>query len=236
HLDPLNFRFLAPITLLLLITGLILMTELLERGVDDWRYKAFVWILPLGVVAWPIPGFLPQLQLTMVWVLLVITELLLKVGPTIKNRAVGWLVLVAIFGFHLRSRMEPQGLPDSARHRAIAVWLRETLPSGTVYAGSRGARDLLLEAPEYIQLIGVSASARNPELWLDREDLIGLQRRYGLRVLIFPGPPSPVGASDYGPWLAHLMADPDLAPEIGVVVNRAGFRAVVLAPPPPTEP
>jgi hypothetical protein len=233
HVDPVGYRFLAPITLLLLMTGILLAAEFLEREAAPPIYRAWGWLLPLPLLAVPLPSFLPQYHIFGAWLVLIAAEGIARIGPAWRHRAVGWLVLVSMLGFHLQAWQTPRPAPRQSRHGNIAAWLRTYAPPGSVYAGSRAARDVLLEAPEYLQLMGVSATQDNPEVWVTAEELERLQRRYGLRYLIFPGPPSPEGAARYGPFLAELMAAPDLPATKGRVITRKGFRIVELAPPPP---
>lgn len=232
HFDPVSFRFLAPVTLLLLVTGLILAAEFLERGDLPLAYRQWGWLLPVPLLALSFRAIPAQHQLVGVWVLLCASEALCRVGPVFRERAIGWLVLVAMLGFHVKSAQVPLVIPQQARHGHIAAWMRQHVPPGTVYAGTRAARDLLLEAPEYVQLIGVSSTVNRPELWLDADSLQQLQRRYGLELLIFPGPPSPSSAAAYGPYLAQLMTKGDLPPHMGEAIAFGNYRVVWLPPPP----
>lgn len=232
--DPVSFRFLAPATLLLLITGIILAAEYLERGELPLAYRMWGWLLAFPLLWVEFRGIQPQQQVVAVWLLLLISEGLARVGPVLRQRAIGWLMLVAMLGFHLYAHQRaPLPLPAQARHGHIAAWLRAHVPPGTVYAGTRAARDLLIEAPEYVQLIGVSATVDQPERWLTAADLRGLQEQYGLRYLIFPGPPSPIGAMRYGPLIEHLASYPDPHPAWGQVLHRGRFRIIELADPLP---
>lgn len=230
--DPVSFRFLAPATLLLLITGIILAAEFLERGDTPLVYQQWAWILPMPLLVLRIKGILPQHQIVYTWLLLCVCEAVAKVGPVVRERAIGWLLLVAMLGFHIKSAQSPLEIPKQARHGEIAAWMRQHLPPGTVYGGTRASRDLLLEAPEYVQLIGISSTVNRPEQWLTEESLHDLQRRFGLSVLIFPGPPSPLSSSAYGPYLARLIDDPDLPRSMGIAIETGKYRIVLLEPPP----
>jgi hypothetical protein len=179
-----------------------------------------------------IKGILPQHQIVYTWILLCVSETIAKVGPIVRERAIGWLLLVAMLGFHIKSAQAPLDIPKQARHGNIASWMRTHLPPGTVYGGTRASRDLLLEAPEYVQLIGISSTVNKEDQWLTEESLHELQRRYGLSVLIFPGPPSPISSAEYGPYMAQLIDAPDLPRAIGTAIETGSWRIVLLEPPP----
>ncbi|HYE76502.1 MAG TPA: hypothetical protein VEI97_00820 [bacterium] len=167
---------------------------------------------------------------------LLFTSALLAAGLLLGTRAVSppWsLALMFLFFiglFHGHYARYPQLWPPRPRHGHLARWMREHTPPGSVYAGSAAVIPLQTQLPDHLQLIGLGMILRDPERQLSQEELDTLRRRYGLRYLCFPYPPTWEGAARRGPLLQALMAADFLPPELGIIHTGPAWRAVELSP------